>query len=85
MLQIRQELQAVLKQEESETNSFTDINYNNAIFDVTRASLTAPLKAKIWSNVNPGSTDYRWNPPISIFYDFHFKTTHTAENSSWDG
>ena len=61
---------SVETQEESETNSFTDINYNNAIFDVTKASLTAPLKAKIWSNVNPGSTDYRWNPPISIFYDF---------------
>ena len=61
---------SVETQEESETNSFTDVNYNNAIFDVTKASLTAPLKAKIWSNVNPGSTDYRNRPPSSFFYDF---------------
>ena len=44
-------------QEESQLNNFTDINYNNAIFNVTKASATSPLKAQIWSNVNPGSTD----------------------------
>ena len=56
-------------QEEAQLNAFTDINYNNAIFNVTKESLTAPLKAQIWSNVNPGSTDLS-KIPGKIFYDF---------------
>lgn len=56
-------------QEEAQLNAFTEINYNNAIFNVTKESLTAPLKAQIWSNVNPGSTDLS-KIPGKIFYDF---------------
>ena len=77
---------SVETQEESETNSFTDINYNNAIFDVTKASLTAPLKAKIWSNVNQEVLTIDGIRQFLSFMTSQFKTTlHCCENSSWDG
>ena len=48
---------------------FKDISYNESIFNVTKASQTAPLEAKVWSTPFAGST----NPaklPQKIFYDF---------------
>ena len=48
---------------------FKDISYNESIFNVTKASQTAPLNAKVWSTPFAGST----NPaklPQKIFYDF---------------
>tara|TARA_B100000886_G_scaffold179478_1_gene123052 strand:- start:815 stop:3922 length:3108 start_codon:yes stop_codon:yes gene_type:complete len=58
-------------QDESANNetNFKDIIYNEAIFDVKKASQTAPLTAQIWSKYGHGST----NPlklPQDIYYDF---------------
>ena len=65
-------------QEESQENSFVDVNYNNAIFDVTKISSTAPLKAKIWSNVNPGSNDLS-KLPLILYYDFSISKLNCTE------
>ena len=51
--------------------SFKDITFNEAIFQVSRESNSAPVKAKVWSSPYAGST----NPaklPQKIFYDFSF-------------
>ncbi len=46
----------------------TETQYNTAIFDV-KASVGNPFTAKIWSEVNIGSTDSRFLP-TNVYYDY---------------
>ena len=46
----------------------TETQYNTAIFDV-KASVGNPFTAKIWSEINIGSTDSRFLP-TNVYYDY---------------
>ena len=46
----------------------SETSYNTAIFDV-KASVGTPLTAKIWSEINIGSTDPRYLP-TNVYYDY---------------
>ena len=73
----------VAKSVDSETDQnnsdFKNLVYNQAIFDVKKASQTAPLTAQIWYKYNHGST----NPsklPQNIYYDFEITKLACTED-----